>query len=106
MAIKKTHGTSAMTMFVVIPSTRDGVKLERALAEKFSEDYYRLPNGEWLVRYEGTSEELSTTLETSSIGVGGRAFVLAIREYFGFAPANAWTWIKAGQRVGESDPRD
>jgi hypothetical protein len=95
-----------MTMFIVIPTTRDGEELESALAEKFSEDYYRLPNGEWLVRYEGTSAELSTALETFAIGVGGRAFVLAIGEYFGFAPANAWTWLKARRSAGQSDPVD
>jgi hypothetical protein len=84
-----------MTMFIVIPTTKDVAELGTALAEKFSEDHYRLPNGEWLVRFDGTSQELSTTLETSSTGVGGRALVFAIEGYFGFAPANAWTWIKA-----------
>jgi hypothetical protein len=82
-------------MFIVIPINRDRAELARTLAEKFPEDYYRLPNGEWLVRFDGTSEALSTTLEKSSAGVGGRALVFAIEGYFGFAPASAWTWIKA-----------
>lgn len=84
-----------MTMFIVIPTAREVAELGSTLAEKFSADHYRLPNGEWLVRFEGTPEELSTTLETSSAGVSGRALVFAVGDYFGFAPANAWVWIKA-----------
>ena len=75
-------------------------------AEKFPEDYYRLPNGEWLVRFSGTSEELSATLEASSAGISARALVFAVEEYFGFAPANAWTWIKARWSVGALDTHD
>jgi hypothetical protein len=100
MALKKTRGRkSATAMFIVIPATRDDAALERALAQKFAEDYYRLPNGEWLVRFGGTSEELSIKLEASEKGVGGQTLVFEIEGYFGFAPANAWTWIKAGWNV-------
>ncbi|WP_175102612.1 hypothetical protein [Pararobbsia alpina] len=82
-------------MFIVIPTAKDVAGIERTLNETFSQDHYRLPNGEWLVRFDGTSEELSIKLETSAVGVGGRALVFAIEEYFGFAPANVWAWIKA-----------
>jgi hypothetical protein len=84
-----------MTMFIVIPTTRDVCELEKVLAEKLSEHHYRLPNGEWLVAFDGTPEELSTELEMTSTSAGGRALVFAIERYFGFAPANAWAWIKA-----------
>ncbi len=82
-------------MFIVIPTTRDVGELEEALAEKLSENCYRLPNGEWLVTFDGTPEELSVTLEMASTSAGGRALVFAVERYFGFAPANAWAWIKA-----------
>src|ERR1700761_1929364 len=82
-------------MFIVIPTTRDVGELEDALAEMRLVDHYRLPNGECLVTFDGTPEELSIALETASTTSGGRALVFAIERYFGLPPANAWAWIKA-----------
>jgi hypothetical protein len=84
-----------MAMFIVIPTTRDVGELEDALADMLLVDHYRLPNGEWLVSFDGTPEELSTALEMASTSAGGRALVFVVERYFGFAPANAWAWIKA-----------
>lgn len=45
-----------------------------------------------LVSFKGTSEELAAQLGISE-GQTGRAVVISISSYYGFAPQSLWEWI-------------
>lgn len=45
-----------------------------------------------MVAFKGTSEELSNQLGITD-GQTGRAIVIAVGDYYGFAPPGLWEWI-------------
>ncbi|BDD93561.1 hypothetical protein PanNE5_30010 [Pandoraea sp. NE5] len=82
-----------MAIFVVIP-TRSDHKLQPVLAEHFPEQHYKLPQGEYLIQFSGTTQELSEKLGITG-GENGTAVVAAISSYYGRAPADIWEWLKS-----------
>jgi hypothetical protein len=82
-----------MTLFVIIPTDPDPIEIEAEIAKLLPNDSYRLPQGEWVVRYSGTTQELSNALLITD-GSSENAVIFAISAYFGRAPTNIWEWVK------------
>ena len=83
-----------MATFIIIPSVGSNT-FDTIFPEKFANKAMRLPNGEWLVAYDGTSKQLSeeagiTETEPST----GSAMVLNFSAYWGRASQDIWEWIK------------
>lgn len=81
-----------MATFVIIP-TAGITGIEKKLPKTFGNKALRLPNGEWLVSYSGTSQQLSDEVGISE-SPDGSAIVLNFSAYYGRASANIWEWIK------------
>lgn len=93
-----------MPVFLVVPLTSGAVApLNEAVQKAFESEADRKPlpdNRGWLVRFSGTSQEVS-----NKIGITGQkdgekavipsAIVTAIGGYFGRAPTDVWEWIKS-----------
>jgi hypothetical protein len=82
-----------MTLLVIIPTDPDPIEIEAEIAKVLPNDSYRLPQGEWVVRYSGTTQELSNALLITD-GSSENAVIFAISAYFGRAPTNIWEWVK------------
>ncbi len=82
-----------MAVFLIVP-TIDSTALSGAIAAKFPGKFYKLPKGEWLVSYSGTSKTLSDELGISA-GTSGNALVVSISGYFGRSANDMWEWIQA-----------
>jgi len=85
--------TSGMATFVIIP-TGNPQSFEAVIPERFGVNCYKLPRGEWLVVFDGTSKQLSESLE---IAQGREGVVLSFSGYFGYASKDIWEWIAAKQ---------
>ncbi len=83
-----------MPVFVVIPDL-EKQQTEARIRERFTNQSYRLPQGEWLVAFNGTTKELSDLLGISQGENGASAFVVAIAGYYGRAPSDIWEWLNA-----------
>lgn len=86
-----------MTLLVVIPTESSTESLDKKITEMFGNLSYRLPRGEWLVAYGGTSKQLSDELGISSGEIGPGAVVLAFNGYWGRASTAVWEWIGSAQ---------
>ncbi|SIO57782.1 hypothetical protein SAMN05444165_3952 [Paraburkholderia phenazinium] len=82
-----------MAVFMIVP-TSDPAKLDTAIQQQFSSDALKLPRGEWLVKFTGTTQELSSQLNITN-GESGSAVVVGILNYFGHAPTNIWEWLQS-----------
>jgi len=82
-----------MSIFVVIP-TRDQENLAKRIGELGDHSSHKLPKGEWIVSYDGTSIELSSRLGLNKTD-GNAAVVFAVNAYYGNAPTSIWEWLKA-----------
>ena len=83
-----------MAVFTVIPIRPvDAQMLAKQVPLKFPGKFYKLPNGEFLVSYSGTSRALSDELGISD-GATGHGVVAAMSGYYGHAPTDIWEWIK------------
>lgn len=88
-----------MPLYVVIPLDKKEA-VNKAVMSLPQEDIYRLKGDSgWIVRYKGTSKEL-----TRSLGIGvendkgvvssiGSALVVSLATYYGFGPSDMWEWI-------------
>jgi hypothetical protein len=91
-----------MLVYLVIPLQADNAPLERAIEARSDVlmDRYRLQdNRGWLIRFNGTSKELSDTIGiTSQSGAPsssvGSALVVPIAGYYGMGPVDMWEWLK------------
>lgn len=82
-----------MQTFVIVPSV-DSVEFDSHISAKFETKAFRLPKGEWLVAYEGTSKQLSDDLGISEKESGWPAsLVLNFSGYWGRAGKDVWEWI-------------
>jgi len=86
-----------MASFVLIPTDPDNADLDEALRAQFGNAAYRLPRGEWLVSYEGTSKQLTDMLGISE-GKLGTVVALNFSGYWGRASKDIWEWLKENTR--------
>jgi len=84
-----------MAIFAVIPTGSDK-QLDTVLSgQAWADSAYRLPRGEWLVAFDGTSIELSEALHISQEDGNGPAIVFAVNAYYGRASVSIWEWLKS-----------
>lgn len=60
-------------------------------------DRYQIKNGGWLIKFSGTSRELSEKLGvTGPQGATsvGSVLIVSINGYYGRGPTDMWEWIK------------
>ena len=79
-----------MATFVVIPAEKSQ-QLEIEI-KRFENKAYRLPNGEFLIAFEGTSRQLSDMLGITD-GRSGTGIIFNISNYWGFAGKDVWEWL-------------
>ena len=79
-----------MATFVVIPTASVTAKLAANVTEKFGNKAYKLPMGQWLVAYDGTSKQLSEHLP---IEASEPAIIFNFNGYYGIADPSIWEWL-------------
>jgi len=84
-----------MTIFVVIPTSNRSALDDLFKRDEWLPRVHRLPRGEWLVSFDGTTQELSDNLGVSAPEGNGPAVIFAVSAYFGRAPTNIWEWLKS-----------
>jgi hypothetical protein len=86
-----------MSVFVISPLTGNHEALAVAVKQALPElDAYRLANGGWLVKFGGTSNELSDKLGvTGNNAVHGSTLIAAMSGYYGRGPTEMWEWLKS-----------
>jgi hypothetical protein len=87
-----------MALFVIIPTVQNTKALDAAIMERFDKKCYKLPRGEWLAAYDGTSKQLSDDLKISAGEIGVSAVILAFSGYFGRANKDIWEWISVNSK--------
>lgn len=91
-----------MPVYLVISLRTDSKPLERAIEAHSAllSDRYRLQEDRgWLIRFGGTSKELSDAIGITGQPEGepsqvGSALVVPISGYFGLGPVDMWEWLK------------
>lgn len=88
-------------MFLVTPLQNNHAAIQTAVKNNFEpKDWYELQNNAgWLLRYSGTTVEVSNQLgitgqtegERSSIGA---TLVTSFGAYYGRGPSEMWEWLK------------
>jgi hypothetical protein len=83
-----------MATLVVIPDNEQSVlTLGAIIQSEFGNKALKLPRGEWLVVFDGTSQQLSDKLKITE-GASGTGVVLNFNGYFGRTNKSVWEWIQ------------
>lgn len=82
-----------MAVFVLVPTSR-AEEIGVVIAARHLEGSYKLPRGEWLISYQGTSQQLSDYLGITDASTGN-AVIFSVGGYYGNAPTAIWEWIQA-----------
>lgn len=94
-----------MPTFVIIPTSppteANPNALNEVILEKYKNKSFRLPMGEWLVSYEGTSKQLSDEMGLTPTEKGldipnpelPAAVILNVSAYWGRAGKDVWEWL-------------
>ena len=80
-----------MATFVIIPADDDSVSALDVVLKKHGNSALRLPRGEWMLSYDGTSRQISDELDISTGNNG--AVIMNISAYWGFASREVWEWL-------------
>ena len=91
-----------MPIYIAVPLAPNSALLDAAVTKHFLDptDKYKLQNDRgWLLRFDGTTVELSNKLEITGQAKGdtspvGSAIVVPVTSYFGRGPTDMWEWIK------------
>lgn len=91
-----------MPIFLAIPLKAEGGALNSAVETTVvdSSNRYKLPADRgWLIKFEGTTTELSNFIGITGQPEGvsstvGAAMVVPISGYFGRGPTDMWEWLK------------
>lgn len=86
-----------MAIFLITPFSGQ-VPLDAEIKSAISEhERYPLKSGGWLIKFDGTSKELSDKLKITSDTPAdasiATAMVAAISGYYGRGPTDMWEWI-------------
>lgn len=90
-----------MAVYIAVPLTatsdalNNAVKLHIAVADR----YHLQNNRGWLIKYDGTSIELSNHIELTGQQPGeaspiGSAMIVPVSTYYGRGPGDMWEWLK------------
>ncbi len=79
-----------MSIFAVIPTDQlPGVRDRIGVSGL---QHFRLPQGEFLVSFNGTCTELSEFLGITG-GISGNALVVSVSSYYGRTTPDTWEWM-------------
>lgn len=92
-----------MATFVILPTSEQSVATLDAAVRPLGPTAYRLPRGEWLVKFEGTSKQLAEQVGISTSAdprppTAPMGVVLHFSSYWGHAPKDVWEWIDLNQK--------
>ena len=90
-----------MAIYIAVPLTQDSKALDEAVTFNIEpSNHYKLQSDRgWLIKFDGTSVELSNRIgltgqpqgETSLIG---SAIIVPVSAYYGRGPTDMWEWLK------------
>jgi hypothetical protein len=94
-----------MAIYIVVPLTATSNALNEAVESSIpqKEDRYQLQAERgWLIKFDGTSIELSNKIGVtgqtqgaqSPVGTAGPAIIVPIPTYYGRGPGEMWEWLK------------
>lgn len=90
-----------MPLFLAVPLSTDTTALDAAVAQNIPQlDCYKLQaNSGWLIKYDGTTLELSNKVGVTGQEKGmpallGSAIFVGISGYYGRGPTDMWEWLK------------
>jgi hypothetical protein len=90
-----------MPMFLAVPLVSDSSHLSGAVEKTIlASDRYKLQADRgWLIKFEGTTVELSNKIGVTGQEKGsplpvGSAIISPITGYFGRGPTEMWEWLK------------
>ena len=91
-----------MPIYIAVPLTSDSTALNAAVEQHISSpaDRYKLQEDRgWLIKFDGTTVELSNKIELTGQETGvhslvGSAIITPISGYYGRGPADMWEWLK------------
>ena len=90
-----------MAIYIAVPLSPDNSAFDAAVTERIpSHDRYKLQgNRGWLVRYDGTTVEVShhvgvTSSERSATAPLGSVIFVPVSGYYGRGPTDMWEWLK------------
>lgn len=90
-----------MAIYIAIPLAKSSEALNNVVEEHIAqEDRYHLQDDRgWLIRYKGTSVELSNYIELTGQNAGdpspaGSAIIVPVTTYYGRGPGEMWEWLK------------
>lgn len=84
-----------MAIFAVLPDQPDSQALQAAIERTVqSGNYIRLPGGQYLVAYDGTSRALSDLIGISE-GTTTAGVVVGVTSYWGRASRDVWEWMSS-----------
>lgn len=87
-----------MALFLATPLTENRDRLDHAIAVAIHEsDRYRTKSGTWIIKFEGTSRELSDKVGTTNTEPTRTesAMYTPISGYYGRGPTDMWEWMKS-----------
>jgi hypothetical protein len=84
--------SSRTAIFVFIPDAISE-RLNNLVREKFGKASYSLPRGNWLIAYQGTSQQLTEELQITGVG-DASGIIMSISSYWGRTNPAVWEWLK------------
>jgi hypothetical protein len=90
-----------MAIYIAVPLTTTSDALNAAVEQHIAPiDRYALQNDRgWLIKFDGTSIELSNHIKLTGQNPGepspvGSAIIVPVTTYFGRGPGEMWEWLK------------
>lgn len=90
-----------MAIYIAVPLTPSSAALNDAVERTIvNSDRYKLQSDRgWLIKYEGTSVELSNHIGLTGQEQGqpspmGSAIIVPVSGYYGRGPTDMWEWLK------------
>ena len=90
-----------MPIYIAVPLSPSPKPVDDVVVDRIpAVDRYALQNNRgWLIRFEGTTVELSTLLGLSKADKGapptiGSAIIVPVTGYYGRGPTDMWEWLK------------
>ncbi len=91
-----------MAIYIAVPLTNDSTPLNEAVERNIAADAdrYKLQSDRgWLIKFAGTSAELSQHLGVTGQPPGtpspvGSAIIVPVSAYYGRGPTDMWEWLK------------
>lgn len=90
-----------MPTYIAIPLKPESADLDAAVESHIpAHDRYKLQaNRGWLIKFDGTTVELSNAITVTGQEQGqpapiGPALIIPVANYYGRGPADMWEWLK------------